>query len=739
MQKSNYALVSALYSNKTKGLYSDIYFPIIRYALVKIFTEKKVESDTYSSADKVAEYIDEKFGIHIPTIVIAKSITKISMQKDKNLQLVIYEGGQSFHINKALFSDDELDIEMEERFFSDNLETIEREYKSFIGNQGCKDDGISFLQFISDNTDDILGYFDGEDKTRVDDKYATLIFFLQYLHDSNLELYNIVNQLFWSSIIVAFLKSERPLVEDSENGVKAEFYLDTSIILGLLDLSTPMREAYSKEVFTIIKNSGGILRVNPLTIDEVTYILKSVEQNGANPLTDIASACERKELLSNQIAQIRLNIDSILAKIGIQIFPVMSPSEKQRVVAEYKGKKVTKLLGEFRSKKPESYSRDNYREIHDLYLNDFIKRRRKDKNDTGNIFFLTNNIELITFCKAQNNGESYMISTGKVVLDLWMHYSKPINISNCVLTETMARCLELHRSNVRYKLAEVARFFNKTKDNFDSKVYKDFIGHLYRRAKNVISTVEANPDSQDSAFAKLITEAVEADNRFYNSSLAKVQKDNEELKQATIQKDSEIEKINTLVNNLQGQNNDKDKQISALSSAKQDLEANLQKHRSDLENLKKSEEAAKVSASQAEQINQWYKDRDSLNAELERLEADLAPLELLRHKSFKNYSPSSWFVFGLLMFLIFISMVVLVCLNIVETWTIPLGVVGVTFGLHCFNRYHTLKERTEMRAEKAYKKWEAKNENKKYNLLKEQISSKKERLKEINQNLNQYK
>lgn len=169
MQKSNYALVSALYSNKTKGLYSDIYFPIIRYALVKIFTEKKVESDTYSSADKVAEYIDEKFGIHIPTIVIAKSITKISMQKNKNLQLVIYEGGQSFHINKALFSDDELDIEMEKRFFSDNLETIEREYKSFIGNQGCKDDGISFLQFISDNTDDILGYFDGEDKTRVDD------------------------------------------------------------------------------------------------------------------------------------------------------------------------------------------------------------------------------------------------------------------------------------------------------------------------------------------------------------------------------------------------------------------------------------------------------------------------------------------------------------------------------------------------------------------------------------------
>lgn len=101
MKKSNYALVSALYSNKTMGLYSDIYFPIIRYALVKIFSEK-VESDTYSSADKVAEYIDEKFGIHIPTIVIAKSITKISMQKDENLQLVISLSRQETDVRRLM-------------------------------------------------------------------------------------------------------------------------------------------------------------------------------------------------------------------------------------------------------------------------------------------------------------------------------------------------------------------------------------------------------------------------------------------------------------------------------------------------------------------------------------------------------------------------------------------------------------------------------------------------------------
>lgn len=40
MKKSNYAFVSALYASKTKGLYSEMYFPIIKYSLAKIFAAK---------------------------------------------------------------------------------------------------------------------------------------------------------------------------------------------------------------------------------------------------------------------------------------------------------------------------------------------------------------------------------------------------------------------------------------------------------------------------------------------------------------------------------------------------------------------------------------------------------------------------------------------------------------------------------------------------------------------------
>lgn len=47
MEKSNYALISALYSNSNHGLYSDIYFPIIKYALVGLFAKREGKHPFY--------------------------------------------------------------------------------------------------------------------------------------------------------------------------------------------------------------------------------------------------------------------------------------------------------------------------------------------------------------------------------------------------------------------------------------------------------------------------------------------------------------------------------------------------------------------------------------------------------------------------------------------------------------------------------------------------------------------
>lgn len=568
MKKSNYAFVSALYASKTKGLYSDIYFPIIKYALAKIFAAK-IDGNVYCTADKVSEFIDDKFGIKIPTIVIAKSVCKIG--NNQNFSLVVYENGNTFQIKGAFYDED--NIEEKERFFSDKLEEIETKYQEFLTQQGCSDDGVTFVQFIADNTDEILGYFENENKNCVNERYATLILFLQYVHDADKELYSVVHQLFWSSVVVAFLKSEKPLVNDLANGIKTEYFLDTSIVLGLLELSTSLKETYSKEVCSIILNSGGLLRVNPMTVEEIKYILEKVEQNGPNPLTDIYDSYTRKKLIPNDLAKIRLNLEKKLLALQIDVFPNMSPGVIQKIINDYKRKTVTKLLGDIRHNNQSSSFKDNFREIHDIYMDDYIKTRRKEKNLSENIHFMTDNVDLVNFCHAQHEDTNYMITTGKVILNLWMHNKQEIDVSDCVLTETMARCLGLHKSNVRYKIMEVARFYNQTKDDFDPQVYKDFIAHLYRRAKNVISTAEQismnGPIPQ--SIAKLIKEAVDKDNEAYKNSLALATRKNQELQKESENKEKQIENIKNTIADLKDKVVDSNQQIDNLEFEKKQI------------------------------------------------------------------------------------------------------------------------------------------------------------------------
>lgn len=730
MKKSNYAFVSALYASRTKGLYSEMYFPIIKYALAKIFAEKKGES-VYCTADEVSEFIDDKFGIKIPTIVIAKSVCKIG--NNQNFSLVVYEKGNTFQINGAFYDED--NIEEKERFFSGKLEEIETKYQEFLTQQGCSDDGVTFVQFIADNTDDILGYFENENKKCVNEKYATLILFLQYVHDSDKELYSIVHQLFWSSIVVAFLKSDKPLVNDSNNGIKTEYFLDTSIVLGLLELSTSLKQTYSKEVCSIILNSGGLLKVNPMTVEEIKYILEKVEQNGPNPLTDIYDSYTRRKLIPNDLAKIRLNLDKKLLALQIDVFPNMSPPAVQQVINDYKGKAVTKLLGEMRNNSQSSYFKDNFREIHDVYMDDYIKGRRKEKKLNGNVHFMTDNIDLVNFCHAQHEDTSYMVSTGKVILDLWMHNKQEIDVSDCVLTETMARCLGLHKSNVRYKIMEVARFYNQTKDDFDPQVYKDFISHLYRRAKNVISTAEQISQSGTipQSIAKLIKEAVYKDNEVYNNSLALATRKNQKLQKESEEKEKQIEDIKNAVANLKDKVDGSNKQIGDLESEKNKLSDSLQQHKKELQKATAELAQSRQEQEDAKRKISLFHQKDECLEKKKILEKELEPLKLKRKKAFRNSTPKYYMFGGCLCIIFIVVMVIAVLMELLDRWMISIALAPLSLAIYFYNRKHSLDDRKANREKEAYDNWEIKNPR--YRQLINELQKLDERLKEINEEM----
>lgn len=730
MKKSNYAFVSALYASKTKGLYSDIYFPIIKYALAKIFAAN-IDGNVYCTAGKVSEFIDDKFGIKIPTIVIAKSVCKIG--NNQNFSLVVYENGNTFLIKGAFYDED--NIEEKERFFSDKLEEIETKYQEFLTQQGCSDDGVTFVQFIVDNTDEILGYFENENKNCVNERYATLILFLQYVHDADKELYSVVHQLFWSSVVVAFLKSEKPLVKDLLNGIKTEYFLDTSIVLGLLGLSTSLKETYSKEVCSIILNSGGLLKVNPMTVEEIKYILEKVEQNGPNPLTDIYDSYTRNKLITNDLAKIRLNLEEKLLALQIDVFPNMSPGAIQKIINDYKRKTVTKLLGDIRHNNQSSSFKDNFREIHDIYMDDYIKTRRKEKNLSENIHFMTDNVDLVNFCHAQHEDTNYMITTGKVILNLWMHNKQEIDVSDCVLTETMARCLGLHKSNVRYKIMEVARFYNQTKDDFDPQVYKDFIAHLYRRAKNVISAAEqiSMNGPLPQSIAKLIKEAVDKDNEAYKNSLALATRKNQELQKESENKEKQIENIKITVADLKDKVVDSNQQIDNLEFENNKLSDSLQQNKKELQETVAELAHSRKKQEEANRKINLFKERDEYLEKKNNLEKELEPLKLKRKKAFRNNTPIFFMLGGCLCIIILIVMGIALFKGLLDKWVTSIALAAVPAAIYFFNRKHSLDDRKANREKEAYDNWEI--QNPRYRLIVDEVQKLEERLNEINKEL----
>jgi hypothetical protein len=160
--------------------------------------------------------------------------------------------------------------------------------------------------------------------------------------------------------------------------------------MGLLDLSTPEKEHYSKELKETIKAAEGVMRVHPITLEEIKSILLSVEQHGANPFSDIAIAKDNHKLTVTDLASTRLNLETNVEKIGISILPQIRPEEIDVIKKKYRGTERVKALAMQRSRGIESYTRDGFREIHDIFMDDFIKDKRKKKNDDKHTYFVTN-------------------------------------------------------------------------------------------------------------------------------------------------------------------------------------------------------------------------------------------------------------------------------------------------------------------------------------------------------------
>lgn len=487
MNQSNYALLTALYDSQSSEFYKDIYFPIIKYGIFLLYKEQNDNTQYYDTTN-IQDVVIEGFGIKMPLIVIKQSLKVISNDNRPDFTIELLQNGDQFSIKKMW------DVSVGEsidRVYEYNLKqfaALQEAFAQYIAAEQLQSD-VNFINFFSNNTEDIYHYINNDNNSDliVNETHIHIANFLKLIKEHNTDLYNIAADIFWGSIIAAFLQREVDLNIKPETQIS--YYLDSSLILSLLDLDSLANNLYCTELVAMIKASGHLPYVHPLTIREIDSILYSVERDGMpKPNSGISEAFARKGLSLTNILHIRRNLRQRILDCGINIDP-SSDAQLDEIQNSYKSKSSVRVLAETRVN---TFS-DNIRDIHDVYMYDFInaKNIRCVSIEKSNSYFVTLNAELIKYYKEQNK-DAYIhpiIHPARIVMDLWIHNSKTVNIRRSVLTEVIARCTALNQTDVRRKLRLISKHYKE--DQFTAEKYRVVYMALMSRSRQVISEIDA--------------------------------------------------------------------------------------------------------------------------------------------------------------------------------------------------------------------------------------------------------
>lgn len=492
MNQSNYALLTALYDSQSSDLYKDIYFPIIKYSIFLLY-QKQTTATQYYDTTNIQEIIIEKFGIKIPLIVIKQSL-KIISNEHPDFEIKLLQNGDQLSIKKIW---DVAISDSIERIYEQNLEhftALQNAFMRYIEVEQLQAN-VNFIDFFSDNTEDIYHYINNDSATEpvVNENYIHVVNFLKWLKEHEADLYDIAADIFWGSIIAAFLQREIDFNIKPE--ARVSYYLDSSLILALLDLDSLANNLYCTELISMITASGHLPYVHPLTIKEIDSILYSVERDGApKPNSGIAEAYDRRSLSPSKILHIRQKLKDLISNLGVYVDPC-SDAQVDEIQNTYKSKPSVRNLATTRTN---TYS-DNIRDIHDVFMYDFIRTKniRCVSIEKSNAFFVTLNAELIKYYKEQKQ-DSYVlpiIHPARIVMDLWIHNSQTANIRRNALTEVIARCTALNQTDVRRKLRLISKYYKE--NEFSEENYKAVYIALMNRSKQVMSEVDMLQNQDD--------------------------------------------------------------------------------------------------------------------------------------------------------------------------------------------------------------------------------------------------
>ena len=600
MDVTNSALLSALNDTDGANFYNEIYFPIIRYALTMQMNDDK-SKDGYSTADSLKDVVKREFGLSIPLSVIRGAVRRIA---ESDPELTVYENGGSFKIGARWKGEDTSEIGKRRSDLENDMNAIEAQFKEYLTAEriGCK---YTFTEFFSTHTSELLKYLnDGkEDKAPdaadgdTDDQeadLANLMRFITVLQKDNPELYASAETFFWSSIVAAFLQRDQNKLQQKKNRVV--YYFDTSLVMSLLDLSDKDSATNARELKQMIEQSGHRVCVHPMTIREARNILTTSAQNATpDPASRISDAFVRRKLKNSDLLRFASTLDTDLDKIGVSIFKA-NKYELDKEEQKYdKDKRVAKLAAE-RNRGQRSHA--DFREIHDIYMCDFIRDERKRHKPVASAgdeqelaYFVTANKQLIDFCYIPSMAaDQPMIHPGRIVANLWINGATNRDLRRSGLSEMVSRCLSANKIKAHRRIDVLRGYVAEYIHDKDER--EEFCRTLYKqvvRQSNKITPIvddiltDWKADKEEDAASETGRErfdsfrkaVLEEDEILRNAAFELIRKQEEARREAERQ-ERELEKQRK-INALHRELTQVIEEIGKLTTSKTEFEADRDK------------------------------------------------------------------------------------------------------------------------------------------------------------------
>jgi len=471
--QTQYSLLAALVDEPNANIFDDIVAHIIKY-VVSLIAEETSTKERHYDTQTLQTKINEVVGITIPITVIRNSINAITHNNKEEVSIkFIGDKGHLFTIQRAWDAKRTSRVAFRRQKLEESIEQLECSFSHYLNENGYSST-VGIKQFLQANLDEAALYLKGDIPSSLNGEFFYIASFIKKIESENQALYNTICDISWGATIAGLLREDyESILRKRQNRKRVGYYLDTPIVMAILDLSKSSSVTQVKDLLLAIKTNNSIPYIHPLTIQEVNSILQSAINSG-NPYlsSELSEAYERRRLKLSDLNRIKASLSTELENKGI-IVPSIAKSELEKMQKNC-DKRLVSALSQDRGNDRNT----SFREIHDISLWEYVSNKSGILDDFQSLesYFVTSNTDLVRFTQRNksNKRKNCLVRPDDVVLNLWLHGGLSSNLKETMLSSRMTTCFVANDVDTVSRMRSVLNHFEK-----DNPITEDEASDLY--------------------------------------------------------------------------------------------------------------------------------------------------------------------------------------------------------------------------------------------------------------------